>query len=173
GRGVVAVVPSRRARFGEARVLAAPAGGRGRCTRARVGARRGVAQALVGEVVRVRAPAVAVVDPEDRDGRVVDPRRLRRARPGEARQERALARDRGLRLARRVSERALGQLHRRLAHYATPTWTSRNRAGAAPCETDMTWPGSPLPQFVSPHARHSSGPQTASSEPQKRGPIPA
>ena len=57
--------------------------------------------------------------------------------------------------------------------HATPTWTSRKRAGAAPCETCMTWPGSPLPQFVSPQARHSAGPQTASSEPQNRGPIPA
>ena len=39
--------------------------------------------------------------------------------------------------------------------HATPTWTSRKRAGAAPWETSMTWPGSPLPQFSAPHSRHS------------------
>ena len=51
--------------------------------------------------------------------------------------------------------------------------TSRKRAGAAPCETRMTWPGSPLPQFGRPHSRHSGAEQTASSEPQNRGVIPA
>ena len=44
-------------------------------------------------------------------------------------------------------------LERSVAH-ATPTCTSRKRAGAAPWETAMTWPGSPLPQLVSPHSRH-------------------
>ncbi len=41
-----------------------------------------------------------------------------------------------------------GELER--LHDLTPTWTSRNRAGAAPCETCADCPGCPLPQFVSP-----------------------
>ena len=58
------------------------------------------------------------------------------------------------------------------AHDLTPTWTLRNRAGDAPCETCACWPGWPLPQFVSPYITHSSGPATRSSEPQKTGVTP-
>src|SRR5207302_8192297 len=58
-------------------------------------------------------------------------------------------------------------------HDLTPTWTLRNRAGAAPCETCAVWPGWPLPQLVSPNSRHESWPAIASREPQKPGVIPA
>ena len=65
---------------------------------------------------------------------------------------------------------AVGELER--LHERTPTWTLRNRAGAAPCETCACWPGWPLPQFVSPYMRHSSGPATPSSEAQNAGVAP-
>ena len=56
-------------------------------------------------------------------------------------------------------ERALRELEA-AAHALTPTWTSRKRAGDAPCETCACWPGWPLPQFVRPCSTHSSGPAT-------------
>src|SRR5919197_4069535 len=58
------------------------------------------------------------------------------------------------------------------AHFITPTWTLRNRAGAAPCDTWALWPGCPLPQLVSPYSCHDSRPAIASSEPQNCGVIP-
>ena len=77
----------------------------------------------------------------------------------------------------RERERALGDLERASARHATPTSTSRKRAGAAPCETRMTWPGSPLPQLRSPRSRHAGGradgveasPRTAASRPRRSG----
>src|SRR4029453_3952959 len=109
---------------------------------------------------------------QHRDREVVDLGGLGRARDGEAREQRALAHDGGLRLALGEAQRPLGELQRVEFGQATPTWTSRKRAGAAPWETTMTCPGSPLPQLVRPHSRHSSGPQTASRLPQKRGGPP-
>src|SRR3954469_766375 len=103
---------------GEAGVLAAPAGRRGGRPRAGVGARGDVAQALLGQVVRVGGAGVALVDPQDRHGRVVDLGRLRRLRAGEARDERALAHDGRLRVAGAVRQRALGDVE---SAHATPT----------------------------------------------------
>ena len=57
-------------------------------------------------------------------------------------------------------------------HQAGPTETSRKRQGAAPWPTCMICIGSPLPQFTTPHIRHSSGPATASQEPQNSGVMP-
>ena len=37
----------------------------------------------------------------------------------------------------------------------------------------MNCPGSPLPQFVTPHSSHASAEQTASSEDQNAGVVPA
>ena len=67
-------------------------------------------------------------------------------------------------------ERALGELQ---GAHAMPTSTSRKRAGAQPCETRMSCPGSPLPQSSSEISRHSEGEQTASQPPQNRGVTPA
>ena len=78
-----------------------------------------------------------------------------------------------LRVAVGIGQRALGELERRLGHQATPTSTSRNRAGAVPCDTRMSWPGSPLPQLSSPWTRHEDSEPTASSDPQNCGVIPA
>ncbi len=66
-----------------------------------------------------------------------------------------------------MSKRALRRFH------ATPTSTSRKRAGAAPWDTRIDWPGSPLPQLHRPTSRHSGAEQTASRLPQKRGVMPA
>jgi hypothetical protein len=177
GRGQVeALVRSGRLRFGQPRVVAGTGGDRRRARRVR-GPPGGEAQALVGVVVRARDARVTVVDAQEHHRRVVDRGGLGGARAGEAREQRPLADDGRLRVAAaEVAERALGQVEDALGgegRHATPTWTSRKRAGAAPCETAMTWPGSPLPQFVRPQARQAPGPATASSEPQKRGVMPA
>ena len=57
--------------------------------------------------------------------------------------------------------------------HATPISTPRKRAGAEPCETRATWPGSPLPQLTTEASRHSEAEQTASIEPQNCGVTPA
>ena len=103
------------------------------------------------------------------DGQVVDLRRLGRAVRGEAEQQRVLARDECERIGSRLAQSALGELE--CAH-ATPTSTSRKRAGAQPCETRISWPGSPFPQSSNETSRHSEGEQTASQLPQKRGVTP-
>ena len=143
-----------------------------------VGAAGRVAQRVVVEAVRRRERAVAVAHDEDLDCGVVDLRRLGRRRAREARHERALAHDRDLQLGAGAGqrERALGDLQWRAGcgrAHATPTCTSRKRAGAVPCETRMTWPGSPLPQLPTPHSRHAGAEQTASSPPQNVGVTPA
>ena len=117
GRGVVAVVARpRRRRRGQARVLAGPP--------AAAAAARAAASARARDVAqrrrrRGRFVAALPVWPSwtRRIETVVSSTcgRLRRARAGEARQQRALAGDRGLRLAVGEPERALGQLERRLA----------------------------------------------------------
>ena len=192
---VEAVVLARRRGPGEARLSAGrrglgeagvPAAGGGRPGEPRVGARArarrgqrggfGVGgrrtQGVLVEPVRRGHRDVPVAHAEDLDARVVDRGRLRRRRAREARHQRALAHDRDLRVGARERKRALGDRDRIGAH-ATPTSTSRKRAGAAPCETRITWPGSPLPQLPRPRSRHSDAEQTASRPPQKRGVIPA
>ncbi len=57
-------------------------------------------------------------------------------------------------------------------HWPTPTWTFRKRAGAAPWPTRCVCIGSPLPQFGTPHSRHSASPQMASQLPQNSGVMP-
>src|SRR5439155_10053116 len=113
-----------------------------------------------------------VADDPEADDRVVDQRRLVDDGAREARDARAL------RMNERLGFVALGRAQgslgkiQRPAQLETPTSTSRKRAGAAPCETCASWPGWPLPQFVRPKSRHSSGPATASSLPQKTGVTP-
>ncbi len=65
---------------------------------------------------------------------------------------------------------ALGHL---LRGHATPTSTSRKRAGALPCDTRITWPGSPFPQSSSEISSHSEGEHTASQLAQNSGVVPA
>ena len=57
-------------------------------------------------------------------------------------------------------------------HRPTPTFTPRNRAGAAPWPTWPVWTGSPFPQFGTPHSVHSSALQIASQLPQNWGVMP-
>ena len=75
--------------------------------------------------------------------------------------------------ARRAPARARRSRAGPRRRHATPTSTSRKRAGAAPCETRMSWPGSPLPQLPTPRSSHAGAEQTASRPPQKRGVTPA
>ena len=62
-------------------------------------------------------------------------------------------------------QRALGEVQRRAVRvaHAMPTCTSRNRAGAAPCDTCIDWPGSPFPQLSTPQSFHAGREQIASS----------
>ncbi len=70
----------------------------------------------------------------------------------------------------RVAGGALRDLER---VHATPTCTSRKRAGAVPWDTRITWPGSPFPQSSSEISCQSSAEQTASQLPQNSGVTPA
>ncbi len=120
-----------------------------RAVRDLAGTLRELRQAFVVDTVRVRRPDLAVADDPQPHALVVDQRRLvdlRAREPGDAR---VLGVDERFRL---VALGGLQGLFRELErlHDLTPTWTSRNRAGAAPCETCADWPGWPLPQFVSP-----------------------
>ncbi len=134
-------------------------------------AARGLAKTVLVDAVRGHRSEAPVADDAQRQRRVVDQRRLVHRGRREAREPGALDLDERLDLvAARGANRAVGQLQG--LHERTPTWTSRKRAGEAPCETCACWPGWPLPQFVSPHIRHSSGPATASSEAQKAGVAP-
>ena len=72
----------------------------------------------------------------------------------------------------RPSARSPARLGGRDRH-ATPTSTSRKRAGAAPWETRMSWPGSPLPQLSRPCRFQACLEQMASRPPQNCGVTPA
>ena len=156
-------------------------GGRGERREIRVGARArddvGCAANELGEALVVgsvggRDAGPPVADEPELDARVVDQRRLVHLLAGVPGEPGVLGRDDDLGLvAGDEAERALRELES-LAHAFTPTWTFRNRAGDAPCETCACWPGWPLPQFVRPCITHSSGPATRSSEPQKTGVTP-
>ncbi len=170
----------RRSRRGRTAARAAAEPGCVPGPRARGGRRGGLrpprrdAQRVVVEAVRRGDRGVPVAQAEDLHARVVDRRRLGRRRAREPRHQRSLADDRDLRVVARKRERALRDLERALRHvHATPTWTLRKRAGAAPWDTRIDCPGSPLPQLHRPTSRHSEAEQTASRLPQKRGVIPA
>src|SRR5207245_7866359 len=109
----------------------------------------------------------------DEDALVLDQRRLVHLRAGEAREARALGLNHRLDgIALRSCNCSLGEFERARHEGDTPTWTLRNRAGAAPWLTCACCPGWPLPQFVKPYSTQLSGPATASSEPQKTGVTP-
>ena len=131
---------------GEPRVGGRAVGGLGRAARSSV-------QALVvGPVRDGDAPAPVAYD-ADGDRLVADQRRLVHLRAGEAREPGLLdLRDRVRAVAFGGSTGPAGELECpiALAHERTPTWTSRKRAGAVPCETCADWPGCPLPQLVIP-----------------------
>ena len=91
----------------------------------------------------------------------------------EAREERPLVDGDRERIAAGRPDGSLPEVEQLLARHATPTSTSRKRAGAAPWETVISWPGSPLPQFDNPCSSQAGAEATASSEPQKRGVVPA
>ena len=115
--------------------------------------------------------------PQDRelDGQVVDRGGLSREVGREAQQKGALAGHEREAVGAGAIHGVLGQLdrvHVRDGH-ATPTCTSRKRAGAQPWETRITWPGSPLPQPSSEIGRHSEAEQTASQPRQNSGVMPA
>ena len=140
-------------RAGQPRVLAGPARAEARATasaRAPPRAASASSRRFVG-----RRRGVPVAQAEDLDGRVVHARRLRRRGAREARRQRALVDDGDLRVAVGVGQRAFRELERLLGplRRRRPR-TSRKRAGAVPCDTRMTWPGSPLPQLSSPCTRH-------------------
>jgi len=119
---------------------------------------------------------VSLADHRELKRQIVDPGRLRRPRAREAEHERALGGGGGLCAVALAygCECAPRKLGAGLGHrYATPTATSRNRAGAVPCETRIICPGSPLPQLTTPHSRHSGAEQTASSPAQNSGVTPA
>src|SRR5581483_1312837 len=125
---------------------------------------------VVRPVGRRHAGALLVDEPQ-LHAHVLDQGRLVHLRRGEAGEAGSLDGDEHLRVVPAgVRERALGDLGR--AHAFTPIWTSRKRAGEAPCETCALWPGWPFPQLVRPCMCHSSGPATRSSEPQKTGVTP-
>ena len=115
--------------------------------------RGGRASRELGEPVAVHsvrgrdAGSLAAHDSQRHD-EVLDQRRLVHFRAGEAGQAGALRVRNGFRFAAGGPERRAGDVER--AHAFTPTWTLRNRAGAAPCDTCALWPGCPLPQFVKP-----------------------
>jgi hypothetical protein len=79
------------------------------------------------------------------------------------------------RLSGRVRQRAVEEVVDLRAggyHRPTPTFTPRNRAGAAPWPTWPVCTGSPFPQFGTPHSVHSSALQIASQLPQNWGVMP-
>src|SRR5207247_3009516 len=112
-------------------------------------------------------------DDAQEDTDVLDQSRLMHLRSGKSREARVLGLDdRFGAVALRRGDRPLGEVDRARHDGATPTWTFRNRAGAAPWLTCACWPGCPLPQLVRPYSTQVSGPPTASSEPQKTGVTP-
>ena len=112
GERIEAVVAGRGRGRRQARVVAGLAGGPRGGARGSPGARGDVAQRLVARRVGLGRAGVALVDAQHRDREVVDLRGLRGARDREAREQRALAHDGGLRLAVGEAQRALGQLER-------------------------------------------------------------
>ena len=133
---------SRRRQTGEVRVDRCAVGGFG-------GAAGDFGESIVVDSVRRRGPDPPVSDDAQRDGHVVDQRRLVNLGFREAREARAFRMCDHFGVAFGESERGARELES-VAHDCTPIWTSRKRAGAAPCETCALCPGWPLPQFVMP-----------------------
>ena len=131
---------------------------------------RAVGERLVVDRIGRGAPDVPAQRNRHLHSHVVDSGRLGRPARGEAQHQRALVRHQGKRSRPRVSGGALRDLE---GVHATPTCTSRKRAGAVPWDTRITWPGSPLPQSSREIMRHSAGEQTASQLPQNSGVTPA
>jgi hypothetical protein len=100
-----------------------------------LGTPRALGERLLAAVVRRGAAHVTVARDRQLHGHVVDGRRLRRAVVGESQRQRALAGDVGQGVAAHGGDGPLGQRER---VHATPTWTSRKRAGAHPCDTRIT-----------------------------------
>ena len=131
---------------------------------------RAVGERLVVDRIGRGAPDVSAQRNRQLHSHVIDPGRLGRPARGEAQHQRALVRHQCERSRPRVSGGALRDLE---GVHATPTCTSRKRAGAVPWDTRITWPGSPLPQSSREIMCHSGGEQTASQLPQNSGVTPA
>ena len=131
---------------------------------------RAVGERLVVDRIGRGAPDVSAQRNRQLHSHVVDAGRLGRPARGEAQHQRALVRHQCKRSRPRVSGGALRDLE---GVHATPTCTSRKRAGAVPWDTRITWPGSPLPQSSREIMCHSAGEQTASQLPQNSGVTPA
>ena len=176
-RGGVGVAAARRA------AAAAAAGSRGRRP---LPAERAIASAAVSAarahaasesaigLVRGRAAHVAVAQHHDLHAQVVDRGGLGGARAGVAQHQRALAGHEGERAVarRRRLERALGELE--AARHATPTCTSRKRAGRGAVRDVHRLPGLALAAVE--HAPEPPGrraEQTASRLAQNSGVTPA
>ena len=154
----------------------------------RIGARLGAhrdstlgdfTQPLLIESVRARNAGAAAIDdtqPERRVGLghvLVNPGAGKPGQRGIAANVHRLRLVAASKLQRMLQHVIHGGVAHRFGHQRrTPTWTLRNRAGAAPWPTRCVCIGSPLPQFGTPHRVHASGPQMASQLPQKRGVIP-
>jgi hypothetical protein len=112
---------------------------------------RELAEAIVvDQVGSGRADAVPA-DHAQEDADVLDQSRLVHLRSGKSREARVLGLDdRFGAVALRRGNCPLGEVDRARHDGATPTWTFRNRAGAAPWLTCACWPGCPLPQLVRP-----------------------
>jgi hypothetical protein len=123
----------------------------GRCVRCLAGAARELAKAFGVDPVAGGAADAAAADHPQEDADVLDQGRLMDLGDGEACEPGSLRLDDCLdAVALRRGDGLLGEVER--AHHAgaTPTWTLRNRAGAAPWLTCACWPGWPLPQLVRP-----------------------
>ena len=120
-----------------------------------------------------RRPDVAVAHHRHLDRHVVDRGGLCRPVGGEAQQQRALAGDRGERVAGRAAAASARSASSSGAQ-ATPTSTSRKRAGAAPCETCIDLAGLALAAVDQrrepPSRRRADG---VAARPRTRGVTPA
>ena len=91
-------------------------------------------EAVVVGAVRARPSRTTVADEAELNRRVLDQGRLVHLRLREPSEAGTLRSHEHLGVLGDVLERTLGD-RQRLAHDFTPTWTFRNRAGDAPCET--------------------------------------
>src|SRR5205085_9044022 len=110
-----------------------------------------LAEALIVDPVGRSSARTIPADDAKEDADVLDQGRLMYLRSGKAREARSFALDNRFdAVTLRRGDCALGQVERADHEGATPTWTLRNLAGAAPWLTCACWPGCPFPQLVRP-----------------------
>jgi len=112
---------------------------------------RELAEAIVVDQVGSGRTDAVPTDHAQEDADVLDQSRLVHLRSGKSCEARVLGLDdRFGAVALRRGDCSLSEVDRARHDGATPTWTFRNRAGAAPWLTCACWPGCPLPQLVRP-----------------------